>query len=351
MANQTIKKSNLKGIFMYAVGIALFILAESRHSFLLGNWKQRIAFIVFYAFDISYFFFSLRIYLPVIYQRFSARLYRYVFMGLWIFGYSILLCFISDLLHCIFTNQINFKINSADLEKGGRRSLLLFAFAFAIWQLRYGLLQEIELNKKNIALKTSANRFLAIENDLLRSQVDPHFLFNALTSIHRKTAEVAPNAAVSIQLLAELMDYSLLKSDENGLVSLQKDLQQIQTYIQLNQELNRHCLQLLVTMEIFNGNEFKIVPLLLFTFIANIFKHGDLTDHEEPAYITVSITGAVLKLYCQNKILATPQSPSRNIGMENAKRRLDNYYPGLYKLDTDQKNGKFYLTLFLTLCT
>lgn len=186
-------------------------------------------------------------------------------------------------------------------------------------------------------------RLLLVENEKkelelkhLNQQLNPHFLFNALNGIYSYLITNSSDGRELVLKLSELMRY-ILDSSKKELVPLQDEIVFIENYLAFSAErLGDRCtIQYNKTGK--NGDA-RIVPLILFTFIENAFKHGATTIAHSLITIDLYAGNSVLKLKVTNPV-NQPQQPSTHTGLENTYRRLDLLYPGQHKLETRTMNG------------
>jgi len=115
---------------------------------------------------------------------------------------------------------------------------------------------------------------------------------------------------------------------KDGKVPLCQELNQIERYINLN--LSRFDNTLFLKHEIFFGQEAaeaRIPPLILFTFIENVFKHGDMTDKAFPAIIKISYSAGLLIFITKNRKRKPRQDNRDHVGLKNAFMRLYDAFP------------------------
>jgi len=167
--------------------------------------------------------------------------------------------------------------------------------------------------------------------DVLLAQISPHFLFNTLNTIYEDVLDKAPKAANNIHKLSEMLHYLTHLMDREW-VFLKEEISFIEAYIQLNKE--RFEDQMNFNYE-FSGeiDDKKIVPLILIHFLENIFKHGLLSDKNNPAHFVISVNDTHLELFARNKILESSKFSDDGIGETNIKKRLDLLFPNQYYLD------------------
>ncbi|HVV54572.1 MAG TPA: sensor histidine kinase [Mucilaginibacter sp.] len=191
------------------------------------------------------------------------------------------------------------------------------------------------------------NQRLSAELAFLKSQINPHFLFNSLNSIYSLAYQKSDATPEAILKLSEIMRYMLYESND-GKVDLSKELQYLQNYIELQKMrfVNRAFVDFKITGEV--GDQ-KIVPLLLIAFIENAFKHGVASDPSMPIRLMINLDGTHLHFYMENKKHMNNRDTEGGIGLQNVKRRLELLYPGRYTLDIQDKPDIYTCELSLVL--
>lgn len=184
----------------------------------------------------------------------------------------------------------------------------------------------------------------------LKSQINPHFLFNTLNFLYNSAVVSAPKLGDPILLLSDIMRYALTETPQNGKVDLADEIEQINTFITLNQYRFDQNLQLHSTL---TGNpaELKILPLILLTPVENIFKYADLKNPDQPAHIELSIIANQLTFRISNKKLKSRKRGivSNGVGLKNLKLRLDVYYPEAHNLQITDNEDDYTFELELRL--
>ena len=186
------------------------------------------------------------------------------------------------------------------------------------------------------------------ELSLLKSQVNPHFLFNTLNGIYSLANAKSDKTAPAIVKLSQLMRYMLDESKQR-FVSLAREVDYINTFIEL-QKL-RLFDNVKINFSIKGEAELiKIQPLLLIPFIENAFKHG--VDSKDECFININldIKESSVQLYVENDIHGTNKEEGRSgFGLANIKRRLELEYPSKHVISTEEREGKFIVKLFISL--
>jgi two-component system, LytTR family, sensor kinase len=173
------------------------------------------------------------------------------------------------------------------------------------------------------------------ENDFLRAQINPHFLYNSLNYFYAETYNVVPKVGDAIVKLSDIMRYSLTDfAATDGLAMLEEELENIQNIIEINQ--GRFEGKFYIKLQVNGSTEGKrILPMLLLTLVENIFKHGDLQDETNPAIIDCSIDEAnkQVTISTVNKISnAKKQQLPGGLGTENIRKRLQLLYQDKFVL-------------------
>ncbi len=191
------------------------------------------------------------------------------------------------------------------------------------------------------------NQRLSAELAFLKSQINPHFLFNSLNSIYSLAYQKSDTTPEAILKLSEIMRYMLYESND-GKVDLARELQYLQNYIDLQKIRfgSKAFVDFKITGEV--GAQ-KIVPLLLIAFIENAFKHGVANDPSAPLRLLINLDGVNLYFYTENKKHMNNRDMEGGIGLQNVKRRLDLLYPGKYKLDIQDRPDTYTCELSLVL--
>ncbi|MEL6988887.1 MAG: histidine kinase [Bacteroidota bacterium] len=214
------------------------------------------------------------------------------------------------------------------------RSMVYTVAAF----IAASFVQQFSLNSKLTSLKEEkANA----EMSFLRSQLNPHFLFNSLSFIYTKAMKLDPELGDTVFKLSEMLRYSL-ESSKQDKVPIQKEIDLLENYINIFK--NRFEGKFNCTFNIENGNgNIQIEPLLLIPFIENAFKHGITSDPDNPVLINLNYSKSHLHFNCKNKINNHHKDKGSGIGLENIKKRLDLLYANKYSLDI-KNDGQFFET-------
>ncbi len=185
------------------------------------------------------------------------------------------------------------------------------------------------------------------ELSFLRSQINPHFLFNSLNNVYTLVYQNSANALPSISKLSELLRYMLYEKAE--LVSLVKEVQYLLNYIDL--QLMRYNFEVAkqINIHITPNSGLLIAPLTLIPFVENAFKHGDLKDAEQPLLINISVENDRLNFTVVNKKSNFNKDETGGIGLDNVKKRLMLIYEDKHKLNIEETADLFTVVLCIKL--
>ncbi len=204
---------------------------------------------------------------------------------------------------------------------------------------------------KQRELESLQNTVQESELMYLKSQINPHFLFNNLNNLYAYALENSPKTPEIILELSAVLRYILYECREDY-VPLVKETNHLDDFIKLSKLQIEDRGEVTFTSDI-KSSGFKIAPLILPVFVENAFKHSS-SSLSENASIDISLSVSeegILKFSCINSFseLSNTDSLSKGIGLENVKRRLDLLYPGLYKLDVDATEDTYAVTLEIKL--
>jgi ligand-binding sensor domain-containing protein len=207
--------------------------------------------------------------------------------------------------------------------------------------------------RKRIAFvrKQQSMKAIQLESELnfLKSQVNPHFLFNTLNNIYALCQVNSKNAAPMVGKISEMMRYMIYDCNSD-FVPIQKEIEYMQNYIDLNQLKSNRRLNAFLHIQ-GNPEGLKIAPLLLINFLENSFKHGDINLNGY-GYIRAEliIKEKALSLKIQNSFREKSISDNNHgIGLENVKHRLTLLYPNRHSLRITKNNRIFEIELNLQL--
>jgi len=217
----------------------------------------------------------------------------------------------------------------------------------AYWFARSTLALEKQKLEHEQQLRTTEQSLMQANLAFLKSQINPHFLFNSLNFLYAQVYPHSENAAKAILLLSETMRYAL-HEDTNGKVMLSQEVQHLHNYIALNQ-LRFHQ-QLQIVFETSGSTQFLLIlPLILITFVENCFKHGELADPAHPVRIRLHVVQNRLTFETHNKKRDGPKEKSTGIGLANIQQRLALIYGERHTLEITNAADSYTCTLLIDL--
>ncbi|MBN1272737.1 MAG: histidine kinase [Candidatus Aminicenantes bacterium] len=188
--------------------------------------------------------------------------------------------------------------------------------------------------------------------DFLRSQINPHFFFNALNNIYAITQRNKDQeAGKALVKLSELLRYIIYDSNVKE-ISLMRELEHIENYLEVGRlKFSKKDHVDIRLQKKGNFREHKMAPLLLIPFVENAFKHGISSKGKGYIHIDVQLNKSNLFFRIENPILGKEESLKKHsgIGLENVKKRLQLLYPGRHSLDISDSEGKFTVNCSITL--
>ena len=202
---------------------------------------------------------------------------------------------------------------------------------------------------KNEKLRSQiAEEKLSTELNFLKSQINPHFLFNTLNNLYSIAQKYeVEEISTGISGLSNLMRYMLYESNAEY-VSLTKEVKYIESFIEIQQLRHDDDDELIVNFE--KKGDFSsvlIAPMILLPFVENAFKHGFSLSENSIIDLFLEVKDSRIHFRAKNKAFKqhTFSDKSSGIGLENVKRRLDLIYPDRHELNITQKDFTFKVDL------
>ena len=170
-----------------------------------------------------------------------------------------------------------------------------------------------------------------MELQFLKSQLNPHFLFNSLNNIYSLAYQKSEKTADAILKLSEIMRYMIYESNDSW-VDLSREVDYVNSFVELQKLRFKDGASVIITI---NGevDGQKIVPLILISFVENAFKHGVANDPADPIKINIIANQKILHFSVSNKKSKTNKDAMGGVGLNNVERRLQLLYPERYKLN------------------
>jgi two-component system, LytTR family, sensor kinase len=208
----------------------------------------------------------------------------------------------------------------------------------------------------NYVLLKQAAQKLRIEKqqaelNYLKSQTNPHFLFNTLNNIYSLSRDKSDLAPESILRLSKILRYMLYETG-GDFIAIEKELKIITDYIELEKLRYDESLRLNFNYDVEDMKQ-AIPPLLLIPLVENAFKHGvSETRHQPFVDIHLSVRQRQLHFVVKNssEVSDIDRDVKENIGLSNLRRQLELLYKD-YQLNVQQQNFVFTATLKINLAS
>lgn len=182
---------------------------------------------------------------------------------------------------------------------------------------------------------------LQAEMDYLRYQINPHFFMNTLNNIHALIDIDTEYAKSAVIELSKMMRYVLYESGSET-ISLKKDIQFIENYIELMRIRYDSSIDICLDYPATIPNKVAIPPMLLIVFVENAFKHGVSYNHASFIHIRIGYRDDAVTAVISNSRHEKSRPGTTGIGLENVKKRLALIYQDNYTLSIDDSDPAVY---------
>lgn len=225
--------------------------------------------------------------------------------------------------------------------------ILILVFPAAL----YNYIKQLVLAQKDKGFSL----FRAKEAELmhLRSQVNPHFLFNTLNTLYAYALqEKNEKTAEPIARLANMMRYMIEDMDKE-FIPLQKEADYIRDYIRLQsiRSAAEHFIDVNISIE--PDADYVIAPMLFIPFVENAFKHGLNPNKESWLNIDIKAEKGEIQFVIENSVdnnfEAFYKEKGFGIGIENVTKRLEYIYPGRHHISIAKTEAKFLVIINIKL--
>lgn len=205
--------------------------------------------------------------------------------------------------------------------------ILLYLWAYKQWK-RFGDLK-IEKGKAEL--------------ELLKSQINPHFLFNTLNNLYGLTVEKSDEAPGVVLKLSDMLRYTIYEGKEE-FVFLKDEIIYLENYIGLHQIRHQKNVDIIFNYDI--EKDIKIAPLLYIILLENAFKHGvERLTKDAYIHIDISAKGKLVIFQIENNFEAQEFKAKKGIGLDNLKQRLLLIYPKKHSLKIEKETTVHKITL------
>ncbi|MRI02182.1 histidine kinase [Kriegella sp. EG-1] len=206
--------------------------------------------------------------------------------------------------------------------------------------------KQMEVDELRVSVRDSELQFL-------KSQINPHFLFNNLNNLYSYAIMQSPKTPSIILELSSVLRYMLYDCKEKFVV-LSKEIEHLKNFTKLNELQIEERGTVVFTNKVAKTG-FKIAPLILSVFIENAFKHSTASQSED---INIKIDLIIdengsLEFNCSNTFLpmGNTENLSKGIGLQNVKKRLQLLYPDAHNLRINESAKTYDISLKMQLKT
>ncbi|HCN12188.1 MAG TPA: histidine kinase [Chryseobacterium sp.] len=218
-------------------------------------------------------------------------------------------------------------------------ALMNVVFAVAIGLGFEKFIQQNEMQKKLTEISKEKSD---AELKLLKTQINPHFLFNTLNNIYGLSIKKSEETPEIILKLSKIMRYNIFDSAKDK-VSVQKEIENIQDFIDI-QKIRHKSVNVEFNHIIDNSSQ-EISPLILLHFVENAFKHG-ASESRFNSFIKINLKleNQILFYEVENSKEHNVHKDSTKIGLNNIKRQLELLYPK-HSLSINDAEDLYFVTL------
>lgn len=340
-------KENNRQVWVHVLCWSIYISYEVLVSRALsGSYSHFLYYLFFYFLNIILFYFHALFVMQSSFRNVPRTLLRLPILlvlevGIYV-GLSIIF---SNFLHILNARKevliLDWRVYISIIWRGSLFILFSTGYYFLIsyiLKIKQQMREAVEIQRLNIELTKSQLNFL-------RSQINPHLLFNTLNFVKYAAKSKPDQADEAIVRLSEIMTFAMEKSsDKDGFVGLEQELNQLENIIRINQLRFNNRIYVNYRNELERRNIF-ILPIVLLTLVENLFKHGDMTNKEYPGEILIKSHSNGLEFCTRNIPNRNFVSNKRNdsTGLKNIISRLESTY-GQNHIFTYGQQGIYYVT-------
>jgi len=191
--------------------------------------------------------------------------------------------------------------------------------------------------------------FTQMQLKALRSQLNPHFLFNTFNTLYGISLQFPDRTSDLIMKMSQLLRYQI-ESDQRQFVTLEEEIEFVSSYIDLERERLGYRCDITFDYQSDRENGYKISPMLLINFIENAFKHGTGTIGNCFVKVSIRVQDGLMDFRLENSIPEKQSNVvSTKIGIKNTTERLQLLYHDKHELSIGPTDGKFVVSLKLHL--
>jgi hypothetical protein len=289
---------------------------------------------------------------------FAALLCVYIYLTFWLFPFKgdhsfLYKPFLFRLLIAVFAASAIYIVLLGAGANVEQYLLLCLFLLFVITPLCW--LFFVQRRDKIVELKGMASALAKSNADIsfLRSQINPHFLFNVLNTLYGTAIkEKSEQTAEGIQKLGDMMRFMLHENNQDQ-IAMEKELEYLRNYIDIQRLRTSGSANLVIgeNLEESNCGGF-IAPMLLIPFVENAFKHGISATGASWVKVSLNCTPGSIAFGVRNSIHQLHENDTEKvksgIGLKNVSERLKLLYPGKHILDISKNEQEFVVNLVIS---
>lgn len=343
------KQSTLNKVYSEATLLVAWSMLLHACALILNTHPFIVAFFTFVS-PLAIFSYLYLVYmqLPLIIKRKRPKL-TYIGVIFLLTSLSNLLIILTSLLFFNNTNDHDNVLGFSTAINSISQFIVIPLFAWNIYKARNS-----KKDQEIYALKTELGKSDANLN-FLKSQINPHFLFNALNTLYGTALqEKAERTGEGIQKLGDMMRFMLQENVEDKIL-LSRDVDYLNNYISLQKLRTSASPDIMIQTQIEEEqpDDLTIAPMLLIPFVENAFKHGISLKYPSHIKITLQTKNNILYFDVHNSIHQKnendPEKQHGGIGLQNVKQRLALLYPSRHELIIRESAKEFFIHLTLQL--
>jgi len=317
-----------------------------------GRFSSFYYYLFFYLLNVGLFYFHALYVMPASFekQKKLARIPAFVgFLAFEITVFLMLTVLISYGLEAIHARSVPLVLDRKFFVGSFWRGVFFLLVGSGYYFLMDDIRRKRREVEKLMEIQQLRLKLVNLRHDFLRSQINPHLLFNTLNFIRHASKYRPEESEDAIQRLAEIMNFAIEK-DIEGYIPLLREIRQVENVIRLNQLRFEGNLHVDFNVNLHDPNV-MVVPILLLTLVENVFKHGNVRDSSDPAQILVRSNERKLSFYTSNlpKRRGRNATESPGTGLENILERLESTFPGRYDFKYGMEGGHFVVQLVISL--
>jgi len=269
---------------------------------------------------------------------------RYASFGLY-FTYTLLGSLFLEAVIAMVTFIVVAKVNIKDMSPASIDIVFLLTSLLMVIFLASGIKMLLHWKKSKEDYQKLMREKIETELKFLKSQLNPHFLFNTLNNLYYLASVKSDKAPQAILSLSKVLDY-VLKEGRSSFVSLERELRHLENYVAL--ELLRYEDRVDVKIEVAGPVESHTIgPMILITLMENAFKHG-VMHIAGKSWINMAVNCDEKKVIINISNGRKTSPNGHGIGLNNLSNQLEHLYGNKFRLEIkDQDANTFGISLTL----